>query len=140
MGTIKSLNKWANAHSYYPLDLLRIALGVFLFIKGIDFMGNSEILMELIKPIKSYAGGMLTIHYVAPAHFVGGVLIAFGLLTRLAIITQLPILIGAVLINFLGEMNNTNLIMSAIVLILCVFFLFYGSGKHSVDYRLKMQK
>ena len=27
MGTIKSLNKWANAHSYYPLDLLQIALG-----------------------------------------------------------------------------------------------------------------
>ncbi|MDX1758160.1 MAG: DoxX family membrane protein, partial [Arenibacter algicola] len=30
MATIKSLNKWANAHTYYPLDLLRVALGVFL--------------------------------------------------------------------------------------------------------------
>lgn len=26
MATIKSLNKWANAHTYYPLDLLRVAL------------------------------------------------------------------------------------------------------------------
>ncbi len=140
MGTIKSLNKWANAHTYYPLDLLRIALGAFLFIKGIDFMGNSEMLMELIKPIQSLVGGMVTIHYVAPAHFIGGLLIAFGLLTRWAVVAQLPIIIGAVLINFLGEMNTTNLVLSILVLLLCIFFLLYGSGKHSVDYYLKMQK
>src|SRR5688572_25854272 len=30
MGTVKRLNKWANAHTYYPLDLLRVALGIFL--------------------------------------------------------------------------------------------------------------
>ena len=140
MGTIKSLNKWANAHTYYPLDLLRIALGVFLFIKGINFMSNVEILVELIKPLQSLAGDMMAVHYVAPAHFVGGILIAFGLLTRWAVVAQLPILIGAVLINFLGEMNTQNLIMSSIVLLLCLFFLLYGSGKHSVDYYLKMQK
>ncbi len=140
MGTIKSLNKWANAHTYYPLDLLRIALGVFLFIKGINFMSNVEILVELIKPLQSLAGDMMAVHYVAPAHFVGGILIAFGLLTRWAVVAQLPILIGAVLINFLGEMNTQNLIMSSVVLLLCLFFLLYGSGKHSVDYYLKMQK
>jgi len=28
MGTVKTLNKWANRHTYLPLDLLRIALGV----------------------------------------------------------------------------------------------------------------
>lgn len=140
MGIIKSLNKWANAHTYYPLDILRFALGIFLFYKGIDFISNSEILFELIKPLKSFAGAMLTIHYVAPAHLVGGILIFFGLLTRWAIIAQLPILIGAVLINFLGEMNTTNLLLSSVILILCIFFLFYGSGKHSVDYNMKMEQ
>lgn len=140
MGKIKLLNKWANAHTYYPLDIIRVALGVFLFIKGIDFIQNTEILSELITPFKSFAGGMLIIHYVAPIHFVGGLLIAFGLLTRWAIVAQLPIIIGAVLTNFLGEMNNTNLILSLVTLIVCVFFLFYGSGKHSVDYKMKMQK
>ncbi|MBZ0328161.1 MAG: DoxX family protein [Altibacter sp.] len=140
MGVIKSLNKWANAHTYYPLDLLRVALGAFLFIKGIDFMGNSAMLMELIKPIKSLVGGMALVHYVAPAHFIGGLLIAFGLLTRWAVLAQLPILIGAVLINFIGEMHTTNLILSIVVLLTCIFFLFYGSGRHSVDKYLKMQK
>lgn len=140
MGTIKTLNKWANKHSYFPLDLLRIALGVFLFIKGISFISNTEILMELFKPIQNMAGGMLIIHYVAPAHFVGGTLIAFGLLTRWTIIAQLPILIGAIAINFVGEMKTTNLTLAVITLFVCIFFLIYGSGKRSLDYYFKMQK
>ncbi|WP_106791424.1 DoxX family protein [Aquimarina sp. Aq78] len=140
MPTIKSLNKWANAHTYYPLDLLRIALGVFLFIKGINFISNSQILVDLIKPVQNLAGAMIIIHYVAPAHLIGGLLISFGLLTRWSVTAQLPLLIGAVLINFMGEMNVANLIIASIILLLCVFFLFYGSGKHSVDYYLKMQQ
>ncbi len=140
MGTIKSLNKWANAHTYFPLDLLRIALGILLFIKGINFMANSTILMQLFKPMENLAGGMVIIHYVAPAHFIGGMLIAFGLLTRWAIIAQLPILIGAIAINFVGPMDAANLILATITLLICVFFLFYGSGKHSLDYYFKMQQ
>ncbi|MBD0824544.1 DoxX family protein [Aestuariibaculum marinum] len=140
MDTIKTLNKWANAHTYLPLDILRVALGVFLFIKGISFMSDSMMLVELFKPMQNWAGGMVAIHYVAPAHFIGGMLIAFGLLTRWAIIGQLPILIGAILINFVGEMHSGNLILALITFIVCVFFLFYGSGKHSLDYYFKMQQ
>lgn len=140
MATIKSLNKWANRHSYYPVDLLRIAFGIFLFIQGINFMGNSSMLLELVKPLQSIVGEMAVIHYVAPAHFVGGLLIAFGLLTRWACIAQLPVLIGAVLINIVGEMQTGNFILSTLALLLCVFFIFYGSGKHSMDYKLKMQR
>ncbi len=140
MGTIKSLNKWANRHTYLPLDLLRIALGVFLFIKGISFMSDSEMLMTLFKPIQNLAGGMIVVHYVAPAHFIGGILIAFGLLTRWAIIAQLPILIGAIMINFAGEMNSSNLVQAIIVFLICIFFMLYGSGKRSADYYFKMQQ
>ncbi|NER13869.1 DoxX family membrane protein [Leptobacterium flavescens] len=140
MGVVKSLNKWANAHTYYPLDLLRIALGVFLFIKGTSFIANSENLIALFKPFQNFAGAMLVIHYVAPAHMLGGILITFGLLTRWSVLAQLPILIGAILINFIGEMNTTNLILSVTVFLLCLFFLIYGSGKHSADYYFKMEK
>jgi len=140
MPTIKSLNKWANAHSYYPLDILRIALGVFLFLKGIDFLSNSQILVDLLKPVQNLAGAMIVIHYVAPAHLIGGILIAFGLLTRWSILVQLPLLIGAIVINFVGNMNASNLVIASIIFLLCVFFLFYGSGKHSADYYLKMQQ
>ena len=140
MGKIKSLNKWANRHTYWPLDVIRMALGVFLFIKGINFMSDSQVLLDLFSPFKNMAGAMIIIHYVAPAHFIGGILIFFGLLTRWAIIAQLPILIGAVIINFVGEMNTFNLFISSITLLGCAFFMLYGSGKHSADYYFKMQQ
>ena len=140
MATIKSLNKWANAHTYYPLDVVRVALGVFLFIKGVDFMSNHSQMVEMMKPFQDLPGGMLIMHYILPAHFVGGILIVFGLLTRWAVAAQLPILIGAVIVNFIGVMNGVNLVLALVTLALCIFFLFFGSGKHSADYYLKMQK
>jgi putative oxidoreductase len=134
------LNKWANAHTYYPLDLLRIALGILLFYQGVYFMSNLSLLTDLYKPLEVITDNVLLVHYIAPAHFIGGFLIVFGLLTRWAVIAQLPILIGAVSINFIGEMNTSNFLLSSIVLLACIFFLFYGSGKHSVDKYLKMQQ
>lgn len=140
MITVKNLNKWANAHTYFTLDLVRIALGVFLFFKGVDFITNIQYLVDLISPIDRIGGGMFLIHYIAPAHMIGGIMIAFGLLTRWAIIAQLPILFGAVLVNFMGEMHSQNLLLAIAILMVCVFFLIYGSGKHSADYYFKMNK
>lgn len=140
MGTVKNLNKWANAHTYYPLDLLRVAFGVFLFVKGVEFMTNHEQMMIMAAPFQDMPGGMIILHYIAPAHFVGGFLIVVGLLTRWASIAQVPILLGAILTNFLGEMNTANLIMAIVAFLVCIFFIVYGSGKHSADYYLKMQK
>jgi hypothetical protein len=47
-------------------------------------------------------------------------------------------LIGAFVINFTGEMVLENLIQATIALTAAVFFVVYGSGKHSVDYNLKL--
>jgi putative oxidoreductase len=140
MNSVKELNKWANTHTYFTLDLVRIALGVFLFTKGISFITNIQYLVDLISPIDNIGGGMFLIHYIAPAHMIGGIMIVFGLLTRWAIIAQLPILIGAVIVSFMGEIHSQNLILPMIILGFCVFFLFYGSGKHSADYYFKMHK
>ncbi len=139
MATIKSMNKWANAHSYYPLDLLRIALGLFFFFKGVQFISQTHMLTELIAPLKGYGGVMLVLHYIAPAHLVGGLLIAFGLLTRWALIAQIPILLGAILINFVGPMQWGNFFIALVVLLVTAFFIYYGSGKNSLDYYFKMQ-
>ena len=140
MDTVKSLNKWANRHTSYPVDLLRVALGVFLFLKGISFITSNQDVADGFSALSNFAGGMFIFTYVASAHIMGGVMIAIGLLTRWTIWAQLPILIGAVIINFIGEMNVQNLIMALLALIVCAFFLIYGSGKHSADYYFKMQK
>ncbi len=139
MGLIKKLNKWANSHTYYPLDLLRIALGVFLIFKGFFFFKNSGYIMELLKGLDEFSTLMWAVHYIGLFHFVGGILIVFGLLTRWSLIAQLPIFLGAVLINFIGELHPNDLLQASIVLVVSVFFIFYGSGKHSADYDLKME-
>jgi len=140
MGLIKKLNKWANAHTYLMLDLIRLLLGIVLFVKGIEFMTNFEEMEKLALPFQNVPGGMIVLHYLVPAHFVGGILIMVGLLTRWAAIAQIPILFGAILTNFLGTMNTNNLMLALIVLLTSLFFVVYGSGKHSVDYYLKMQQ
>lgn len=140
MENVKNLNKWANSHTYLPVDLLRIALGVFLFMKGVFFITNIQYLHDLISPIDKFGGGMFLIHYIAPAHMIGGIMIVFGLLTRWAIGAQLPILLGAILVNFMGEMHSQNLLLAICVFMVCLFFFFYGSGKHSADYYFKMQQ
>ena len=123
-----------------PLILSELALGVFHFVKGVEFMSNHEQMSAMARPFQDIPGGMIILHYIAPAHFVGGFLLVVGLLTRWVALAQLPILIGAVLTNFLGQMNSTNLVLSLVALLACLFFMVYGSGKHSADYYLKMQQ
>lgn len=134
------MNKWANANTNYGLDTLRIALGIFLIYKGTTFITHSRAFEDLIAPLSNFMGGMLTFHYIAAAHIMGGIMIVFGLLTRWAIIAQLPILLGAILINFMGEMHPNNLILATAIFGISIFFLFYGGGKHSADYYFKMEK
>ena len=143
MNNVKSLNKWANTHTYFTVDLVRIALGIFLFVKGVTFITNIQYLVDLLAPFDKANGGMygmFMVHYIASAHFLGGIMIVFGLLTRWAIIAQLPILIGAVVINFMGQMHSQNLLLSLTTLAICIAFLFYGSGKNSADYYFKMNE
>jgi uncharacterized membrane protein YphA (DoxX/SURF4 family) len=83
---------------------------------------------------------MFTFHYIAFAHIVGGILLIFGLLTRWLIIAQLPILMGAILLNIFGEFNALNFMVAIVAFGVSVFFVFYGSGKHSADYYFKMEK
>ena len=138
--TIKGLNKWANAHSYNSLYILRVILGAFLMYKGASFITDNRAFEDLIAPLTNFLGGMLTFHYIAAAHIMGGIMIIFGLLTRWAIIAQLPILFGAVVINFIGDLNVLNLLLSFLTLGISLFFLFYGGGKNSADYYFKMEK
>jgi cbb3-type cytochrome oxidase subunit 3 len=40
----------------------------------------------------------------------------------------------------MGHMRSESLILAILVLLVCIFFLFYGGGKHSADYYFKMQQ
>lgn len=140
MKTIKKLNKWTNSHNpFFLLDVLRWFLGGFLFFKGINFMTDSQYLLEIISPNNEFFASMLIYQYVTMVHLGGGILIIFGLLTRIAVAVQIPILIGAVAVNFIVAMNPQNMAEASVILLLSLFFVVAGSGKHSVDYSLKME-
>lgn len=139
MKSLKTLNKWANYHTNYGMDTLRILLGLFLFIKGVDFINQTEHITELIAPLGSFGSTMILVHYIAMGHLLGGILVMLGLLTRLALLIQIPILFGAIAINFLGVFDGGNLWQALITMLAALFFVVYGSGKHSLDYNFKLE-
>lgn len=142
MDTLHQIEHWADRHHPRWIDFVRISLGLFILYKGVLFISDTEALMNLIGEMDLGFFHMALAHYVAFAHIVGGILIAMGLLTRLAITAQLPILIGAVFFvnmdsRFLTVTNNVEFVLSLMVLVLLFVFLVFGSGKFSIDDYMK---
>lgn len=136
MSLIQKIEGWGDRHHPKWLDVLRILLGLVIFLKGIQFVGDTDSLVRIMDNSKFPWVSFAMAHYVAFAHLIGGLLIMLGLLTRFAIICQLPVLIGAVI--FINAQRgffsvNSELSFSLIVLFLLLFFLVEGSGPLSVD-------
>ncbi|SEL50014.1 DoxX family protein [Parapedobacter koreensis] len=143
MNVIERIEHWGDAHHPRWLDVLRIALGIIIFLKGVTFLANTESLRRLIEEthIQIYTWG--AVHYVAFSHLVGGILIAIGLLTRVAIGFQLPILFGAVFfVNVTQGLSflNSELWISIVVLALLLVFFVVGSGPYSLDHQMRERK
>jgi putative oxidoreductase len=137
------VENWADTHHPAWLDVIRVGLGVFLMVKGLMFVQNTDALFAILQKSQFPWVSIGLAHYVAFAHLVGGFLIAIGLLTRVAILFQIPILLGAVFFinperGFYSE--NTELWSSVIVLILLIAFLVFGSGRYSVDRLIRKPK
>ena len=136
MSVIQKIEDWGDRHHPKWIDVLRILLGLVILLKGVQFVGDTDSLMRMMDNSKFPWVSFTLAHYVAFSHLVGGLLIMLGLITRLAILFQLPVLIGAVIfINAQRGFFSTNseLSFSLIVLFLLLFFLIEGSGPLSVD-------
>jgi uncharacterized membrane protein YphA (DoxX/SURF4 family) len=77
---------------------------------------------------------------VAFTYLVGGILITIGLLTRIAILFELPVFFGSIF----GFITKTgffsvyyDFLFSAIVFLFLLFFLIFGPGPFSVDSKMK---
>ena len=130
------IEHWGDTHHPAWLDIVRIALGVFLFVKGISFISDTTRLSKLVTGLDLHLYTVASVHYVAFAHIFGGFLIALGCLTRISAIIQIPILLVAVFfVNFRSGFSylNSELWLSMITLILVVTFAVVGSGKLSMD-------
>ena len=142
MNLFQKLEKWGDSHHPKWLDVVRIVLGIFLFLKGLEFINNMDqfaLLMSKSQFLASISVGIIA-HIIVFAHLVGGLLIAFGLLTRFACLIQIPVILGAIIFINSAEgllKPHAELWFSIIVLLLLAFFLIEGSGPISIDEVIK---
>lgn len=137
MDLLQRLEFWGDRHHPKWMDIIRIALGIFLVYKAIDFLNNMSDLVTLMSTNTSFGSFsyILAGHYAVFAHLLGGILLIFGVLTRFACIIQIPVLIGAIFfVSTNREMLRpySELIISIVVLLLLIYFLIAGNGPLSV--------
>jgi len=121
------------------LTILRVALGLILFWKGITFIRDSSDLQLLLQRISIGVvdkNSQVIAFIITYVNLLGGLFITVGLFTKTSSIIQIPILIGAVFfVNTKNGLNQSTgeLILSAIVLVLLILFAIKGSGVLSAD-------
>lgn len=119
------------------LDLLRIYLGIALFVRGILFLSDTSRLSQMVSG--SWFTSYALAHAVVMAHLAGGLMLAVGCYTRLAAAVQIPLLAGAVFLVHLREGllgPSDSLELSALVLVALVVYAIFGSGPLSLDHYL----
>lgn len=147
MNLVQKIEHWGDVHHAKWLDIIRIVLGLLILSKGLAFVSDTEAQKDWIIQNSTFGfSGLLAmalVHTVAFAHLVGGVLITLGLVTRFAVVVQIPILLGAVFfVNLTQGFSalNSELWLSLIVLMLLILFWIVGSGPYSLDHWLKGSK
>ena len=117
-------------------DLLRIYLGIALFVRGALFVSNPGRAQALVTQSGDWFMPMMLAHFVGAAHLAGGLLLTIGLATRLAAAVQVPVLVGAVfLVHWRDGLLNPSqsLELAGLVLAMLVCYSLCGAGAISVD-------
>lgn len=135
MGTLQQIHQWSLTHHPRWLVVLRVALGLSLFVKGISFLLNTASLESIIRGNIVASNADWFVLGITWVHLLGGFLIVIGLLTRWAVLVQIPILMGAIVfINIQREaFPGFELPFAIMLLLLLLFFLVEGGGPISLD-------
>ena len=139
MNLLEKFENWGDRHHPKWLDIIRIALGLYLCYKGVDFLRNNSNLIALMKNRSPFSEFVIILigHYVAFAHLIGGLFLTIGMFTRAACLIQIPILLGAIIFVNINVTRDTfspysELFLSIIILLLLIYFLIIGNGPLSV--------
>lgn len=136
METINKKNTTAYPSKWFTL--LRIMLGIIILMKGILFFMDNTLLVALFQNsgLEFVNRNMeMWASVITYFNLLGGVFIATGFFTRWICVILIPMLIGAVILNFnLGiESGAGDLILSFVTLALLIVFVKLGSGNISAD-------
>lgn len=135
MGTLQNIQQWSLTHHPRWLVVLRVVLGICLILKGIFFLVNTSTLEELVKGSLVANRTDWLVIFITWSHLLGGFLIIIGLLTRWAVLLNIPILMGAIIFintqrDYFGAFEMP---FALLVLVLLIFFLVEGGGPISLD-------
>lgn len=138
MNLLQRIEHWGDNHHPRWIDILRVALGVFLVYRGIVFLENMGAELARIASYVSWSSFFFQSigHLIVFAHLLGGVLLVLGTLTRFASLINIPILIGAII--FGGSASGlgspiAEVGLAIVVLLLLCYFLVVGNGRWSFD-------
>jgi uncharacterized membrane protein YphA (DoxX/SURF4 family) len=137
MGPRPSVEKWIVDNRDRVWDSVRIFLGFALVVKGFAYMLNLRAFAAMMEQTGVPFAGTGLAEMVAVLHIAGGLMMAFGILTRLGALIQIPNLVGAVLFVHLREglfTEGQTLEFSLLVLFLLALISVVGAGRLSIDY------
>ena len=130
------MKKWLSNIKHYHWDIIRIYVGLTITIKGIDFLLNPGLIMQLTEDNNLLVIESILAHYIVITHLSGGILLTIGLLSRIAAGLQIPILLGAVFFVHYNEGLfglGQNLEFASIILLLICLITLKGGGDFSLD-------
>lgn len=118
-----------------PYALIRMFVGLALFIRGVFLFSNPDALTKLVDDNTLY----MWFSWIAISHLLGGVMIMLGFLTRLGALIQVPIVGYAALFVHAKEglmMGGQSFELATMTLFLLLVVLIFGSGPYSLDGRM----
>ncbi|MEW5852814.1 MAG: DoxX family membrane protein [Myxococcota bacterium] len=133
---------WLDAHRWLFVELVRIYLGLGLFAMGANFVVHTAYIVSRLEGGLWSQSAVGIAHLVATAHLAGGLLLALGLITRVAALMQIPVVLGAIFFVHLREGLFTEartLEFATLVLFLLCLFAVFGSGPLSLDHYLSRE-
>ncbi len=127
---------WSGKNVPNWVVIVRIVLGICLIYKGIDFIQHKDQLINFFESSNSLKNFVWMIGMLPWIHIIGGVMILIGFFTRFMSLTQLPIIIGAIVFVNLQEgvkAGQSELPFSFLILVLLIVFFVEGGGYMSLD-------
>jgi putative oxidoreductase len=119
------------------IPIFRVLFGIGIIYKMLYFVHSGGAKMENILYNSTHYASWVFAHWIPMIGFAAGILIAVGLLTRVASLILLPIFLGAVLfshsIGGYSAFEHSTFGISFILLIGSIFFSVFGSGYYSAD-------
>ena len=131
------VKEWIAENRDIAWDTVRIFLGFALVVKGFAYMFNHRALAALMEQTGVPFASMGFAELVALVHITGGLLMTFGVFTRIGAAIQIPNVLGAVVFVHLKEglfTQGQTLEFTMLVLYLLCVIAVTGAGRLSVDW------